>query len=328
MILITGATGLVGAHIAKQLLADGEKVVAIKRSSSNLSLLGDAAAKITWVTGDVTDMASLLEAMQGVKKVYHCAALISFVPEDKEQMIKTNINGTANVVNACLLSGVEKLLYVSSVAAFGNTYINKKVDETNELKDSKDNFIYYKTKLYAEREIWRGEAEGLSVVVISPATILGNGHFHLAPLNVFGEVDKGLAFYPKGSNGFVNVKDVCTIAIRLMNSDISGEKYIVSAENLAMKQLLDKIATVLNKKKPTIALSDFLGYIAYKAERIKSFFTKKTPLITKETIAIAQHNYFFSNEKIKQTLNYNFVAIDDTIAEVAEAYRYWKSKQQ
>lgn len=321
MNLITGVTGLVGSHIARKLLQNGEKVIALKRSSSSMQLVADIQQQIIWIEGDVTDILSLNIAMQGVKKVYHCAAMISFLPEDKEKMFLTNINGTANVVNACLKAGVEKLLYISSVAAFGRTYTDKIVDETFELKDSKNNFNYYKSKLYAEREVWRGEAEGLCVNIIAPSTILGNGNFAVAPLSVFNEVQNGLPFYPKGANGFVYVNDVVNMAIMLMESDIAGEKIICSAENLTMREFIQLVATALHKKAATFALPGWLGTIAYTAANIKAKITGTQPLITKETITIAQLNFYYNNQKAKEIFNYSFMPIGEAVAKVATHYR-------
>jgi nucleoside-diphosphate-sugar epimerase len=321
MILVTGANGLLGSYLVRQLIDSGEKVRGLKRNSSDLSLLGNYTTKVEWVEGDVTDIFSLEEAMQGVRKVYHSAAMISMLPGDLDRMLKTNTEGTANIVNAALEAGIEKLLYVSSVAAFGRPENTEKViDETLDVKDSTDNFAYFKSKLYAEREVWRGIAEGLNAVIVCPSTILGGGFWSMPPNSLFDQVYKGMPFYTTGINGFVDVRDVAEIAIRLMNSDISGEKFIASAENCAFRDLMWMAADAMQTKRPGIKVNKLIGSIAWRAEAVKSVFTKATPLITKDSAAMAQNDFKYSNEKVRKTLGFTFRPLTQTVSEVATAY--------
>ena len=321
MILVTGATGLLGSYIARQLVGSGERVRGLKRRGSDLSLLGDATHQIEWVEGDVTDISSLDEAMKGVKQVYHCAALISMQPSHLDQMIKVNTEGTANVVNVALDADVNKLLYVSSIAAFGRPQpTGVLIDENLDVKDSTDNFSYYRSKLYAEREVWRGIAEGLSAVIICPSTILGGGFWHVTPNNIFDQVYKGLSFYTTGTNAFVDVRDVTFIAIQLMNSTIEAEKFIVSAENCSFQELMNMIADALNRKRSTIAINKWLAELAWRYEAVKATITQSTPLLTAESAVMAQSEFRYSNEKICKTLSYQFRPLSKTITDVANIY--------
>ena len=321
MILITGATGLLGSYIARLLVSRGEQVRGLRRSSSDLSLLGDAVKQIEWVEGDVTDVLSLDEAMQGVSRIYHCAALISMQPSHLDSMLKTNTEGTANVVNAALDAGIDKLLYVSSIAAFGRPQPEGVlIDENLDVKDSTDNFSYYRSKLYAEREVWRGIAEGLPAAIICPSTILGGGFWNVTPNNIFAQVYKGVPFYTTGTNAFVDVRDVAAIALLLMDSDIVSEKYIVSAENCTFHELMNLTADALQKKRPAIAIHKYLAAIAWRYESVKAVITKSTPLLTAESAVMAQSDFRYSNEKICQTLSYQFRPLSETITDVAKLY--------
>ncbi len=326
MILVTGANGLLGSYLVKMLLQKGEKVRGLKRKNSDLSLLGDYASKVEWVEGDVTDIFSIEEAMVGIQKVYHCAAMISFVPEDIDQMMLVNVEGTANVVNAALDAGVEKLLHVSSVAAFGRPKPEKIIDEQIEIKDSKDNFHYYRSKFYGEREVWRAHAEGLNVVIINPSTILGGGFWQLPPNHIFKQIQEGLPFYTEGVNGFVDVRDVAEVALKLMESTISGEKFIVSAGNLSFKELMTSIADALGVSRPKYKAGKLLGGIAWRAEWLKAFFTKQKPMITRETVEMAQNDFYYSNEKIINALSYSFRPIPVIVKDTAALLQ--KSKQE
>jgi len=321
MILVTGANGLLGSYLVRRLIDSGEKVRGLKRAKSDLSLLGDYAARVEWTEGDVTDIFSLEEAMKGVDKVYHLAALISMQSSDADKMLSVNAEGTANIVNAALSSDIKKLLYASSVAAFGRPEpAGRMIDENLDVKDSKDNFPYFKSKLYAEREIWRGVAEGLNAVIINPSTILGGGFWSMPPNALFEQLYKGLPFYTSGVNGFVDVRDVVTVAMQLMDSDISAEKFIVSAENLPWNEVMWMAADAMKVKRPFIRINKPIGSLAWRLDALRAFFTRMKPLATGDSVTLAQNDFYYSNDKIRKTLDFNFRPMHDTIAETAAAY--------
>lgn len=320
MNLITGATGLVGSYLAKLLLQKGESVRAIKRASSDVSLLGKYAAEIDWVETDLLDVSGLEQAMKGVKKVYHCAAVISFLPSEVEYMNKVNIEGTANVMNAALLEGVEKLIYVSSVAAFGLADKGKVIDEKYTDPNINKCFQYFRSKHYAEREAWRANAEGLNVVVACPGTIIGAGWWTDEPNSLFREIYNGLSFYTNSTNGFVDVRDVVTCLYQLMESNIVDEKFIITSENLSFKNVMWTIADALKVKRPSVEATGILRSVAWRAEFLKSLLSKKRPLITAESAALAAIDFTYSNQKIKDALGYEFKPLNATIAETAEVF--------
>ena len=321
MILVTGANGLLGSYLVRQLIDNGESVRGLRRAKSNLTLLGDYATRMEWAEGDVTDVFALEEAMKGVDKVYHLAALISMQSGDADKMLNINAEGTANVVNAALGSEIKKLLYVSSVAAFGRPENAARViDENLDVKDSKDNFAYYKSKLYAERELWRGIAEGLNAVIINPSTILGGGFWSMPPNAIFGQMYQRMPFYTTGINGFVDVRDVVSVAIQLMDSVISAEKFIVSAENASWTDVMMMAADAMKVRRPFIRVTKPIGSFAWRFEALKSLFSGVPPLATPDSIAIGQNDFLYSNEKICKTLNFTFRPLRDTIAETAAIY--------
>lgn len=321
MILVTGANGLVGSYLVRQLIDRGEKVRGLKRATSNLALLGNYATRIQWAEGDITDIFSLEEAMKDVEQVYHVAALISMRTSDADEMLRVNAEGTANVVDAALGSNIKKLLYVSSVAAFGRPEnSNRIIDENLDVKDSKNNFAYFKSKLYAERELWRGIAEGLNAVIINPSTIIGGGFWSASPNALFAQVHKGFPFYTAGINGFVDVRDVVTVAIQLMKSDISAEKFIVSAENALWGDIMFQAADAMKIKRPYIRVNKAIGSLAWRLEALKSFFTQTQPIITYDSVTLAQNTFRYSNSKVCTALNFSFRPLTDTIKQTAAAY--------
>lgn len=321
MVLVTGANGLLGSYLVKELIRRGERVRGLRRTTSDMSLLAGYVDRIEWAEGDVRDIYSLEEAMQGVDRVYHVAAMISMQPRDLQQMLNVNTEGTANVVNAALGSGVAKLLYVSSVAAFGRPErADRIIDENLDVKDSKDNFAYYKSKLFAEREVWRGIAEGLNAVIINPSTILGGGFWNIPPNGIFSHVYSGLPFYTTGVNGFVDVRDVVEVAIRLMDLDITSEKFIVSAENASFRDVMWMAADAMKVRRPYIHSGKVLGSLAWRFEAVKSLFAKPSNIITHDSVEIGQNDFYYSNEKVKKALGFTFRPLRETINDVAALY--------
>lgn len=320
MNLVTGATGLVGSYLVKLLLSKGESVRAIKRSTSDLSLLGENAKQVEWVESDLLDITGLAEAMQGIERVYHCAAVISFLPSEVEYMKRVNEDGTANVMNAAMQAGVKKVIHVSSVAAFGLADNGKVIDEKHADPNIGKCFHYFRSKQYGEREAWRAHAEGLDVVVVCPGTIIGAGWWDDEPNSLFREIDNGLMFYTNATNGFVDVRDVVEIMYRLMVSNISGEKYIVVADNKSFKDVIWKMADALGVKRPAIEANAMLRAVAWRLAWIQAKVTGKRPLMTAESAALASISFEYNSSKIVNELQYNFIPINKCIEDTALAY--------
>lgn len=319
-ILVTGATGFVGAEIVKQLIAENKSVRALKRASSNTHLLKDYEGQFEWVNGDVNDIPSLEKAFEGITHVYHSAAMISFDPAQKYKMYKVNIEGTANMVNVALAKGIEKFLQVSSVSAFGRYDIKHPINEETKWVENDENTNYAIAKHRSELEVWRAYEEGLNMVITNPATILGFGDWTQGSSQIFKNVYDEISFYPTGVNGFVSVEDVAKSCIQLMESDISGERFIISAENLSFKELFEMIAEGFGKPAPTRPLSPFIRAIGWRFYWLKSKLLGQQPLVTKETTVYTSRNYIYENDKIKQALNFEFEAISDVVKRTCKLY--------
>jgi nucleoside-diphosphate-sugar epimerase len=328
MILVTGGTGLVGAHLLLDLSKKGMPVRALKRRSGKLDYVkrvfdhyaensDELFGLIEWVEGDILDVPTLEEAMPAVDYVYHSAAIVSFHKADRHDMMRTNAEGTANVVNVALEKGVRKLCHVSSIAALGRAENNGVTDESTPWVNSKDNSIYSVSKYNAEKEIWRGIEEGLDAVIINPSIILGLAGPQKGSSQLFSTVWSGLRYYSSGVNGFVDVRDVVRIMIMLMESDIKGERFVVNAGNISYKEIFDKIAEVYDKPKPFVPVNRFMSGLAWRILKTYSLVSGKPPLVTKETARTASNKYRYDNSKIKNTLDYNFIEMDQTIKETA-----------
>ncbi len=330
-VLITGATGLVGSHIALQMLEKGWQVKCLVRTinkkadtkrifghygSESLSLF----EKITWVQGDILDIHSVIEALADVEYVVHSAAFVSFIPNEFPEMYKINVEGTANIVNACLDKKITKLCHISSVAAIGRSMDEKDYSEETVWKDSPTNTNYAKSKYQAELEVWRGIAEGLNAVIVNPSTIIGPGIWEQSSATLITKVWEGQEYYTQGINGFVDVRDVANVSIQLLESPISGERFIASSENIGFHELFNQIADRLNKPRPSKEATPAkakivvaVGWVLYK------LFNKK-PFITAESSRTAMFKSYFSNEKVKKTLGYKFIPIAEAINHTTKCF--------
>lgn len=322
MILVTGGTGFLGSYIIKALIEKGYAVRALRRSNKLPGWISkDIMEKVEWVDGDILDVVSLEDAMQGIDTVIHSAAIVSFVEKDRKEMYQVNVEGTANVVNMALENNVKRLVHISSVAALGRTAGGGHVDEEKKWEESKVNTHYAKSKYRAELEVWRGMAEGLNAVILNPSTILGYGDWHSSSCAIFKTVHDGFKWYSPGINGFVCVEDVANATVLLMESNISAQRYIVNGDTWPFKKLMDTMATAFGKKGPTRKTTAFLMKIAWRVEKIKSFFTGKRPLLTRESARVAASQTFFENDKILKAIpGFSFTPLDEAIKKAAEKY--------
>ncbi|GAB3316281.1 NAD-dependent epimerase/dehydratase family protein [Larkinella ripae] len=326
--LITGANGLIGSHIVRRYLDAGRNVAALRRADSDLQLLDDLKNRVTWLEGDILDIPALEEAIQTVQKngvvdVVHVAAIVSYQPKDRNRMNKVNVEGTANVVNVCLAKGVRKLGYVSSVAAVGRPTIKGDsdhspvvIDEEQRWEESPQNSFYGQTKYRAELEVWRGIAEGLDAVLVNPSLVLGEGDWTRSSTQLFKYAYDEKPFYPAGIVNLVDVQDVAEAVFQLMQSPITAERFILSAVSLPYKEFLDKLAGAFGRKKPSFRVSPGLTRLLWPLEAVRSWFTGKAPLITRETARSASGSYRYDGRKIEKALPFRYRNIDETIQRI------------
>ncbi len=318
LILVTGGTGFLGSYLLRKLILDGyTRIRALKRPSSDLSLVQDIQDKIDWVETDILDVLGLEDAMKGVRQVYHCAAVVSFFPKENKLMKKINAEGTANVVNAALAENIDKMVFVSSIAAIGRNKKTTHINENVKWENSPLNTAYAKSKYLAEKEVWRGIAEGLRAVIINPSVIIGSGFWQSGSTQLFYEVWKGLKYFPQGATGFVDVRDVTDLMVKMMESDISGERFIANGANLSYKDFFSKIAKAIHKTPPSKPVTPLIQAIAWRAARIQSALTGKKPFITKETATISARSFQFDNSKSTQFFQFNYRPIEQTIQATA-----------
>ena len=316
MVLVTGASGLVGKHLIQALVQKGTPVTGLYRSAIPKF---DGAEKANWIQADILDIVALEEAMQGIQQVYHCAAIVSFDSKNTKQLHQTNIEGTANVVNACLNQGIEKLLFVSSVAALGRIRENEAINETMNWTEETSNSAYGKSKYLAEMEVWRGIGEGLNAVIVNPVIILGSGDWLKGSSAIFKSAYDEFPWYTEGKSGFVDVVDVVKAMVLLMESTINAQRFIISADNIGYREIFTLIAQAFHKKPPHKKVTKLIAEIVWRIEAVKSWFTKKTPLLTKETANTARANVSFDNTKLLEQLpGFSYQPLSNSIERICK----------
>lgn len=335
MNFVTGATGLVGMHILHELTSKEKPVKALKRSTSNIKEIEQLFEfynnsnfnKIEWVEGDILDIVSLDEHMNGVDTVYHTAAIVSFAKRDRHKMFQVNVNGTRNVVNSALGNSVNKIGHISSIAALGRKKNSNTYTEKNKWVEDGNNSYYAMTKNLAELEIWRGIEEGLKGVMINPGVILGPGNINQSSGTLFKTVLNGLNYYTNGTNGFIDVRDVARSIIELTEKDISKERFICVSENKPYKELFTTIANGLKVKAPQKEASKSLTNLAWKLEALRSIITRKEPIITKETARTSHGQNYYDNSKLTQELDYQFYTIEEAVNNASAYIKQYHGKR-
>jgi nucleoside-diphosphate-sugar epimerase len=319
MILITGGTGLVGTHLIKELFSRGIKPRALYRTHIP-EVVKD---KADWIVGDILDVVGLEEALHGIQQVYHVAGFVSFSPKHQAAMHKINIEGTANVVNACLDAGVYKLVHVSSVAALGRLRADAPIDESKQWTEETSNSEYGRTKYLGELEVWRGISEGLQAAIVNPTIVIGeHGDWTKGSMNIFRNIHKGFKWFTTGSTGFVDADDVAKAMITIMESDVTAQRYVISGDNVTYQNLFNMAADAFGVKRPATRVTPLISAIVWRFEKIKSFITGADPLITKESANTGMAVVTFNNKKFLEAFpNFRYTPISVSVKRICASLK-------
>ncbi|MFO8055083.1 MAG: NAD-dependent epimerase/dehydratase family protein [Bacteroidales bacterium] len=332
MIAITGGTGLLGAHLIYNLLKKGYKVKALRRPSSSLDMVKKVFSyytgkadyyykQIEWYSGDLNDMVSLEDFLRKDDMLFHCAGLVSFNKRQRRQLKKVNTAGTANISNAALNKGVAKLVYASSTSVLNRRDVSGIISESSQWEKGKGNSCYGTTKMLAEHEVWRAQAEGLSTAIVNPAIILGPGPWESGSPRLFTSMWNGLKFYTPGVNAFVDVRDVAEAMVALMFSGIEAERFVLAAGNMDYKTLFTLIAAAIDRPAPKYKTTKLMAEIAWRLQTPWALISSKTPMITRETARSAMEKNYYDGSKITKYINFNYRPLEQSIEEIGEFFK-------
>lgn len=311
-ILITGITGLFGSYLAKEFAALGE-IHGFRRNNSSLRLLEGLGFPITWHEGELSDIESLEAALEGMDLVVHAAGKVSFDSKDEEILHRINVTGTANLVNAMLNIGVNKLIHISSVAAIGRSPELMHLDENFKWVESPLNTDYGISKYLAELEAWRGEQEGLDLIVVNPSILLGKISDDRSSSDIYHYVLEENSYYPKGDLNYIDVRDAAKQVRELVEKGVWGERFILNKERISYKEFFEKMASAFGKKAPSKSVSPLLLSAAVFINTIlRKVGLSKSPL-NKKTAMISQQKVYFDNTKVNKLLGSGYYSLDETL---------------
>ena len=296
--LVTGATGFVGSWLTKLLVNKGHSVKVFCRDPSK------APDKTEVFVGDITQTDALKKAVLGVDVVYHLAGLVSYGKKHLKAMQKVNVQGTQNVIEACINARTQRLVHISSVAAIGASFTPDSLNEESDFLIENLNLGYFQTKKLAEDLVKQSVKSGkLDAVILNPATIYGPGDMLKSSRKIHLQVAKGyFPFYPHGGVSIIDIESVVEAIHTATKKGRKGERYILSGENILIKELFQIITQVVGRKSPFIPIPKsslkILGKIGDQFEkRGKSFF------ITSETAQISSLFHWFDSSKAKSELD-------------------------
>ncbi|MEZ5045696.1 MAG: NAD-dependent epimerase/dehydratase family protein [Chitinophagaceae bacterium] len=318
MILVTGASGLLGTHLIESLSKEAVPIKALYVNNKPKQ----EYQHVTWYQCNICDIVQLEEVFENITHVYHCAAVVSYDSRKASWMHEVNIEGTANVVNMCLDKKIAKLIYVSSIAALGHATRNETlITETSPYLVHANQSQYSKSKYMAELEVWRGIAEGLTATIVCPGIILGEGNWNASSANLFRLAYKEFPYYTLGTTAWVDVKDVVQSMILLMSHQENNKKFIISEGNYSYQKIMSMMALAMQKKEPKRHAGAFLTALVWRWSVLKGFLLNKERTITKETARSAHRQSMYDNSLLINTLkDFTYTPINECIHRVASYY--------
>lgn len=328
MITLTGATGHIGNVLVRELLSRGENVrVLILDNEDRTSLNG---LNVETVTGDVCNKKSLEAAFRGADRVYHLAGIISILPGKKKLLNLVNVNGTKNVIDVCLKTGIRRLVYVSSIHAVKEPPHGTIITETCPPDPLSVLGDYAKSKALATCEVLNAVKAGLDAVIVCPTGVIGPYDFRVSEMGqlILDFMNRKLKASVNGAYDFVDVRDVAKGIILAGENGRSGETYILSGEQIKISCLMSLLESVTGIKAPGFVaplwLARVIGVMATPYYRLK----KTKPLFTAYSIDVLASNSLVSSEKARKELGFTTRLLKESLEDAVNWFRENKIRDQ
>jgi len=330
-VFITGATGIVGSHMLIRLLRAGNNVRVFVRENSNRQVIKNALdynglshERLEYVVGDISDPYGLKSAMADCEEVYHCAAMVSFDPLLTNRLVEVNAGGTANIVNACLELGVQRLCYISSTAAIGDVWVDGYLTEQSAWTTDKGRSGYSLSKRYAELEVWRGREEGLNALIVNPGLVVGAGNWGESSTTIILSCENGMTLYPSGSNGFVGADDIARFCLEGMEKAWFNGSYLLIAENLSFKEFFGHCTDAFGSRTPKIGIPKSLAKVGQLLLMMLEALRINFLSITSQNIDSAYRTAVYSNEQAV-AMGFEFMPVKSAIKKMVDQYKKEKA---
>jgi dihydroflavonol-4-reductase len=311
-ILITGITGLFGSYLAREFSKVGT-IYGLKRSTSSTRLVSDIEAEIQWVEGDLFDIIALEEAIADMDLVIHAAGMVSYERKDFPALMKTNVEGTTNLVNAMLASGKGKLIHISSVAALGRTPGDTLVNENTKWADSDLNTPYAQSKYLGDLEVWRGVQEGLLAIVVHPSILLGKISDERSSTRIYQYVLEEKKYFPSGRINFLDIRDAAAMVFYLFEKEAWNEQFILNHSAISYQEFFQTMARVFGKKAPTVKVTRFLLEVSLWVSAIARMLGLSKVPLNRQTARLSQLQVTMDNSKATNFLNFQYKSLEETL---------------
>ncbi len=332
-VLLTGASGLVGSHTLSALLKYSFQVRLLSRNPVAderlirpvLEYYGHHNPELHFVSGDVCDLGSLEDALSGVQAVIHTAALVSTDPRDQPLMYKTNVEGTANLVNLSLDLGIQWFCHLSSVATLGPNP-DGLVDEDYFWKQQKSSTAYAVSKYQAEQEVWRAKEEGLNAMVVNPSFVVGPSLRDTSSTRLFNALQKGLPGILRGESGYVDARDVAAAIVGLLDRNEHGYRVILNVENRNTVDFVSEICEQAHFKMPKVIDSPIWLNLAFLVSTIQRLLGSQQAPLSRDLISMSTSRNKYDNTLSIQKLGINYQSITEAIQNTLQfRKRFWRS---
>jgi dihydroflavonol-4-reductase len=302
--LVTGATGFVGSHVARQLVAVGDAVRVLVRRSSNLAVLDGLAVQS--VEGDLRDGASLERAMRGVRRVYHVAADYRLWTPKPAEIYESNVEGTRRLLAAAHRAGVERIVYTSTVATIAVPRHGALPNEGTQATVAEMIGHYKRSKFLAEQVAVEAARGGVPVVIVNPTAPVGPGDWKPTPTGriILDFLQGKMPAYVDTGLNVAPVEDVAAGHLLAAEKGRIGERYILGARNMTLKQILDALAAITGRPAPRVRLPHAIALVAGYADEFYSRLTGREPQIPVEGVKMSRHKMFVESDKATRELGY------------------------